>query len=611
MRPAHPDNGIPVARRVRKTRGLTETAQFPKEKAMLTLYSTRWARKWLALLLATGGMLSVSAIGGTSAYGGPSHARAAKAARARHACRSRRHAPCPTARSRGSAAGKAANTADARRSEWWTTHRRAPQLTVSAGALHWTQVAQVNRYRLNARVAGHGVGTWLVTGTSATPPTVPGKTVSYRVRTAVYESSWSDEQAIAYPSGGDETGTPPEEEAHRVPAPVLSVHGDTVSWSPIPGTTSYTLATIEDPASTRTTTYTTVTGTSVTPPAVPGQTVNYGLAVHTPTGGPWAKEVTIAYAPATSGEGEEGATSEEGGTPEEGPTFAHKIIGTNDAAGWGPAAAATIRAGHITWNRVEIGSQDNPIAASEQEGFHSLAVVGNVEDSTPLGRVNPASWASTVVGQLQANPNVAIAEAGNEMFLKGGVANPVQYGRMYLAAVEAMQAAGIHKPLLFNMFGDYVRSNETWSNDNEGGGWLRDAVNGVPGLAGAILANGLSTHPYGALNENSADDYGVLAVAAEERVAQAVLGAVPPVYITEFGFDLGRCGEVDGACSQAEQASKLKAAYEVFLADPHVAGIWVYQSHDDGTGQWGYMNNDNSARPAFEVLSAFAVEQGQ
>ena len=55
----------------------------------------------------------------------------------------------------------------------------------------------------------------------------------------------------------------------------------------------------------------------------------------------------------------------------------------------------------------------------------------------------------------------------------------------------------------------------------------------------------------------------------------------------------------------------MRAAYKVFLADPHVAGILVYQSHDDGTGQWGYMNNDNTTRPAFNVLSEIATEQGQ
>jgi hypothetical protein len=382
-----------------------------------------------------------------------------------------------------------------------------------------------------------------------------------------------------------------------------------VSWTAIPGVTSYTLARIVNPTSTRNTTYTTVTGTSVTPPVMPGQTVSYGLAAHTPVAGPWAHEVTIAYPPA--GGGEETTTTPPPPPPPPPPPATTKIIGTNDAAGWGPAPAQTILAGHITWNRVEIGSSDNPIAASQQEGFHNLAIVGNTEDNQPLSQIEPNAWAATVVSQLKANPDISIAEAGNEMYLKGSVFNPVQYGKMYLAAVNAMKAAGIHTPLLFNMYGDYERTNGTWSNDREGRGWLADAVNGTPGLAAAILANGLSSHPYGALHENSADAYGVEAIPAQQTVEKTVLGAIPPTYITEFGYDLGRCGQVNGACSQQEQANETRAAYEAFLANPHVAGIWIYQSHDDGTGQFGYMNNDNTTRPTYNVLTTFATTEGQ
>jgi hypothetical protein len=58
------------------------------------------------------------------------------------------------------------------------------------------------------------------------------------------------------------------------PAPVLKVSGSTLSWTALPGVTSYQLATILNPTTTRNTTYQFVTGTSFTLPAVPGQTVN-------------------------------------------------------------------------------------------------------------------------------------------------------------------------------------------------------------------------------------------------------------------------------------------------------------------------------------------------
>jgi hypothetical protein len=292
-----------------------------------------------------------------------------------------------------------------------------------------------------------------------------------------------------------------------------------------------------------------------------------------------------------------------------------KIVGTNDGAGWGASVAHTILAGGITWNRVELGSPYNRLGESLSDGFKVLAIVGNTNDGTPLSQVDPSRWGEEVVAQLQANPGIAIAEAGNEIYLKGHVADPVQYGRMYLAAVDDMRAAGIHTRLLFDMVGDYPlgswSSPSGWSQDANGGGWLADAVHGVSGLAAAIAANGISTHPYGAVGENHADAGGVNAVAAQEAIAGNLLGSIPPFYITEFGYDLGNCGGADGACSQQDQAAKASAAYAVFLADPHVAGIWWYQSHDDSTGQFGYMNNDGSTRPTFNVLSSLASLQGQ
>jgi hypothetical protein len=443
-------------------------------------------------------------------------------------------------------------------------------------------------------------------------------------------------------SNPEPTPTPPPEPAPKpsIPAPVLSVEGQTLTWTAIPNATSYELVTITGSTPERERTYRTLTGTSFTPPAVQGQTVDYRLAaIVAGTRGPWASKVSITYPPATTPPGGSEPTPPpvkspptptppvesppapsppvespppvtvpptEVELPAPSPIASGKIIGANDGSGWGAGPAKTIVAGHITWDRIELGGSSQAVTASLSDGFHVLGIVGNLADGTPLSSAEPNAWAAEVVSQLKANPGVSIAEAGNEMYYKGNVANPVQYGRMYLAAVEAMKAAGIHTPLLFNMFGDYGNSS-----DARGGGWLHDAVAGVPGLAAAIRANGLSSHPYGALNENWDDINGVLAVVGQEAVALSVLGAIPPIYITEFGYSLNNCGEFIGACSQQEQATKMRAAYTLLLADPHVAGIWWYQSHDDSIGQYGFMNNDNTTRPSFTTLSSIAIEQGQ
>ena len=261
---------------------------------------------------------------------------------------------------------------------------------------------------------------------------------------------------------------------------------------------------------------------------------------------------------------------------------------------------------------MELAGSGDTVAPSLKDGFKVLAIVNNPGDSTRLSSINPSQWGAGVVSELKSNSGVSIAEAGNEMYLKGGVAEPVQYGRLYMAAIEAMKAAGIHIPLLFDLAGDYPEGSwsnpKGWSQDASGGGWLRDAVKAVPGLAGAILANGVSIHPYGALRESAMDSAGVASAATDEGVARTVLGSIPPFYITEFGYDLNSCGAPKGACGESEQASKMKAAYGAFKADPHVAGIWWYQSHDDGTGRFGYMNNNGSTRPAYHTLAAIAAE---
>jgi hypothetical protein len=475
---------------------------------------------------------------------------------------------------------------------------------------------RVTHYQWIARAAGEVQ--------SFTPTLAPGETVYVGVM-AEGGSSWSEQEATVT---APESEPPPVTEPEPVispSSPALHVSGDTLSWKALPGVTAYELASIRNPSTTHETTYTTVTGTSFTPPAVPGQTVAYGLAAHTPVEGPWGSEVKIAYPPTTSGEaGGESPTETESSPPTETspppppppPPPGKVIIGANDAAGWGSGFANLLLTGHITWNRVEIGSSNNPIAASTTYGFHNLAVVGNVNDQTPLNTVNPTQWAETVVNEIRNTPNISIAEAGNEMYLKGGIAEPVQYGKMYLAAVNALKAAGIHTTLLFNMFGDYAQGSWAhatgWSQDANNGGWLRDAVNGVPGLAAAITANGLSSHPYGALEENTADYSGVKAIPAQETVAKTILGSTPPIYITEFGYSLSDCGGPAGACSQEEQATKMAAAYQAFIKDPHVAGIWWYQAHDDSTGEFGIINNNlTTPRPAYYTLSTIANEQGQ
>ena len=135
-----------------------------------------------------------------------------------------------------------------------------------------------------------------VTGVSTTPPPVPGLTVQYSVRTAVNGGAWATEVAISYPvetkpTETKPTETPPTETVDTQAAPELTVSGETISWSEVGNVTTYVLAT-KAPGQEKK--FTEVSGTSVTPAAVPGATVNYSLRTAV-NGSAWSTEVAISY----------------------------------------------------------------------------------------------------------------------------------------------------------------------------------------------------------------------------------------------------------------------------------------------------------------------------
>jgi len=79
-------------------------------------------------------------------------------------------------------------------------------------------------------------------------------------------------------------------------APTMSVSGNTVSWTPISGVSSYVFV---RKVPNQTPQYSIVNGTSVTPPIVPGTTVSYGVRTNV-SGSSWANEVSITYPDTTT-----------------------------------------------------------------------------------------------------------------------------------------------------------------------------------------------------------------------------------------------------------------------------------------------------------------------
>src|SRR5262249_45618510 len=155
---------------------------------------------------------------------------------------------------------------------------RPPTLQASGYKLSWSSVSGAG-YVLVAEVPGQGNTYTYLHSTSSMPPPVPGVTVTYMVRSAARSSRWSNAVKITYPAAPlppppTRTAGPPKEELNLKAAPALHVSGQTLSWNLVANVTAYILMT---KVAGQPETFTAVSGTSTTPPAVPGKTVTYSV----------------------------------------------------------------------------------------------------------------------------------------------------------------------------------------------------------------------------------------------------------------------------------------------------------------------------------------------
>jgi hypothetical protein len=280
----------------------------------------------------------------------------------------------------------------------------------------------------------------------------------------------------------------------------------------------------------------------------------------------------------------------------------------NNISGWGPEQAHKLLATGIKSERLEYGDYTT-IQESTANGFsHDTVVVGNTADGSRLSTIDTSSWVSSTLSAVkeEAANGVTLLEVGNEMYLKGGQAEPEKYAEMYMALANAVDAAGVRSvKLLFNSFGDYQRPDGTYSNVAEGNGWLGDALRAQPGLKARI--DDFSQHPYGLAWENNenTNDWGPGALEAEHRQAVGLGFSHTDYYATEFGVQLN-AGGVTGSSSQTQQAERIKAVYTELIATGYVKGIWYYGPHDNETGTWGLVTDPWTPRQALTVVALFA-----
>lgn len=501
------------------------------------------------------------------------------------------------------------------------TKKLAPTLTVKGPKLEWKRVRGVESYVVVRKVPKQADVYSVVRAASTLPPAVPGKTVRYAVRTAVKGSHWSPQRSISYAALAEASDgpavaetpvpaaqdTPPNQvvsSAKPTDATVLSSAGQTLTWNDVAGVSDYVFVR-KVPG--QPDAYSSVHGTSVTPPASPGKTVSYSVRTAV-DGSAWATEVRLTYPAA----------------PEPAPAGPF-IAGVNagSAHTWelpflGKIGARTARL------EFEI---DTPVAdlASDIEnyakaGIRPLLLAGfQGRAPTQAESARLADWAAAYGpgGTFWAGKGYPASvaptqiEFGNETsyswqysqlagdddwphsaFFKGIAAD---YARGVKAAALAIRSANPRVGLL--VVGEQASG---WTT------WMDTMFETVPELASYV--DGWTIHPYGPGWQKRMDD--LIAQAAHHDAPSSI-----PLWVTEMGLstDGGRCLSDnygwDKCMSSSAAASTLNATVAAMTGRyaSRLAAVYLYQAHDlrqpgasnDREGYFGALTLDGESKGAY------------
>jgi hypothetical protein len=443
-----------------------------------------------------------------------------------------------------------------------SARQKAPKLTVSGTTLRWNKVADVTAYVLVSKVSGSSDRYSVVTGTSTTPATQPGKTVTFGLRTAIVGSAWATEAKIAYSSTVDRTA-----------APRLVVDGQTVRWTKVADVTSYATV-VKSPGVADD--YSRVTGTSFTPTPQPGKTIHVGLRTDV-DGSKWADEVAITYPAAGTPAPTAGTTTTSGtGSGSTGST-------STPAPAPAPAPAPSAPTTPSTASNFQVGLVSNSALAVELPYISSLgAKTARMEFdiNTPASQLAPymdsyakagirplllagfqgrspstadarnlATWAAAygpggTFWQGKSYPagtavtNIEFGNESNQAYQYSALASDpnwassatyadiaTQYALGFQQAAQAI--AGVNAKVGLLAIGD---TPGNWAS------WMNNVYKAVPHFDSYVA--GWVMHPYGPASRWQPNMDSSLAIVASHGAPATI-----PIFITEYGIatDNGHC----------------------------------------------------------------------
>jgi hypothetical protein len=365
------------------------------------------------------------------------------------------------------------------------------------------------------------------------------------------------------------TVKPPAARADTLTAPVVTVSGQTLTWNAVSGVSSYVYVRKVTGQADQ---YAIVNATSVTPPAVPGQTVRYSVRTNV-TGSTWAREVSITYPASTTTTTPSGFRM--GITA--GSAFSYELPFLTSLGA---------RSARLIYNiGTTASSMASVIDVYARAGVRPLLVAhfyGRLP--TVAEAQNVATWAkaygpggsfwagktypaNTTVTRIEFGHETSYSYQWSDNSLATYAARAQTYALRFKDAQVAAKAANPNVGLLAQ--GD---------NAVNGTAWVTNMFKAVPDLGSR--AAGWTIHPYGPNWRTRID-----ATISSTRAAGS---PDRPIWVTEWGVstDNGRCLSDNYGWSKcmtyAQAATTLHAVVTGMLSTygSRLGAFYLYQAHD-------------------------------
>ena len=406
---------------------------------------------------------------------------------------------------------------------------------------------------------------------------------------------------------------PARASADTLTAPTIAVSGQTLTWNAIAGVSSYVFV---RKVSGQADAYSTVTGTSITPPAVPGQTVRFSVRTNV-SGSAWAQEVSITYSTTTQSPPPPPPPSSFTMGVTTGTAFSYELpfvtsVGARTArllydidttaASMAPVIDAYARAG--VRPLLAANFYGRLPTTAEAQSLATWAKAYGPGGTFWAGKTYPAN---TAVTRIEFGHETSYSYQFADYSLPTYAARAQTYALRFKDAQIAVKAVNPNVGLL-------AQADNAVNQD----AWVVNMFKAVPDLGSR--AAGWTIHPYGPNWKTRID----LTISSTKAAGSPDL----PIWVTEWGLstDNGRCLSdnygYDKCMTYATAARTLHAALTGMLSTygSRLGAFFLYQAHDQAatgtqTGReyyFGALQSRGQAKGAYttEVKTDLAAYKG-